>query len=89
MTDDESLANLNLASKEIHGVASKRFVQWVFIGTYEHADDSRQTISNWGGDLNGAVGLSMRLNERMRQEIISTDYPSEPDSNDDWKTHPA
>ena len=85
MTDDEAQEHLKIASKEVHAAASRRFVQWVFIGTYEHEDDSRQTISNWGGDLNGAIGLSMRVNERMRQEIISTDFPSDEPEEGDWK----
>lgn len=85
MTEEDAQNALKTASAEVHAAASRRFVQWVFIGTYEHEDDSKQTISNWGGDLNGAIGLSLRISERMRQEIISTDFPPDEPEGGEWR----
>lgn len=85
MSEDADTARLNHILSRVKEVAGEHCNSFVFIGNVEYDDGTSQTISTWDGNFNEAVGMTARMQERLRQSIISTDFPDTPPDGEDWK----
>ena len=76
---------ISAALERIRGAMGEYGKNFAFIIELEVGDGETQTVSTWSGNFNAAVGLAARMNERMRQGIIETDYPNDPPDDDSWR----
>lgn len=89
MSIEDDQARLSALLSRVKELAGEHFDSFVFIGNVEHEDGTSQTVSTWDGGFNEAVGMTARMQERLRQSIISTDFPDEPPEGEDWKKEQA
>lgn len=88
MKDDED--ELKAAMERIRGILGEYGKNFAMIVEVEVGTDTKdpgtRTLSTWSGNYNAALGLAARLQERMRQSIIESDYPNDPPDDEQWKT---